>query len=744
MSAVPGEYCGWAADGSLAYSAGFCTMLGLSHIEAIHDILGVFCPEDSAALEAGFYGLCDEGKPFTLYVWDRDKKRSFRLNGVRGRDVSGAEAFHILWLEDMSDFQREKEDILAQQKAQKAEFEHYQDTLDALPYPVWIRDDLQRITWVNVAYARKLDVKPSEILTQQIEIVPPPRKKKPSDKDALLGAALARLAIEKGGAQCEEAHVVLGGKRYLLRVCEQPVKSRKITVGFAQDITDHEDLLREMDSHQSANRALLGQLHSAIGIYGPDYRLEFYNSSFSGLWGLEEGWLNTRPKLGEVMEKLRETRRLPEQADFRKFKQSWLDMFTSLIEPYEDMLHLPDGSALRMLVVPHKIGGVMMTFEDVTSRLALESSYNTLVAVQEETLDNLAEGVAVYGGNGRLRLWNPAFGRLWGLDPESLDGEPHITRVVERMKKFFTDSQWNDVRESLISMGLERSLQDGRLERSDKTLLHYVTVPLPDGGVMITYADITDSVRVENALREKNAALEAAEQLKLDFLANVSYQLRTPLSAIMGFNEILDREYFGALNGKQKEYTRDIQDASQRLLNLINDILDLSSIEAGYMDLEIKDVGIKAMMQSIDGLVRDWARKEKIEIELVCAANIGDAQIDESRIKQAMVNLVRNAIAYTPAGGRISIAAKRRKDGIELSVSDTGAGIPKAEQERIMQPFERIENASQTAQRGAGLGLTLVQNIVALHGGEFTLESEEGKGTNVQIFLPFKRAEQLA
>lgn len=741
LAAVPGEYCGWAADGSLAYSGGFCELLGLERIENINDILRCLCAEDSAALEGGFYTLCDSGKSFSLYVHDREKKKILRVNGVRGQDIAGADAFHILWLEDMSDLHREKEDILAQQKAEKSEFEYYQDTLDALAYPVWIRDEHQKIIWVNVAYARRVDVKPSDILAQQIEIVSSSRTRKPSEKDVVLGADLARLAIEKGLAQSVEAHAVFSGKRFLLRVWEQPVKARKITVGFAEDLTSGEDLAREMSNHLSANRALLEQLHSAIGIYGVDYRLEFYNSAFAELWGLEEGWLNTKPKLGELMEKLRETRRLPEQADFRKYKQSWLDMFTSLIDPYEDMLHLPDGSALRMLVVPHKIGGLMMTFEDVTSRLALESSYNTLIAVQKETLDNLAEGVAVYGGNGRLRLWNPAFGRLWALDPESLDGEPHISRVVDRLKKFFNEQQWSVMRENLMTMGLERFMNAGRLERVDKSLLNYTTVPLPDGGVLTTFTDITDSVQIEKMLREKNAALEAAEQLKLDFLANVSYQLRTPLSAIMGFNEMLDREYFGALNNKQKEYTRDIQDASQKLLNLINDILDLSSIEAGYMDLEIKDTSIKSMMESIDGLVRDWARKEKIEIELSCPANIGKAQIDESRIKQAVVNLVRNAIAHTPAGGRIAIASKRKKDGMEIIISDTGQGIPQDALDRVMQPFERIEGAAQSG-RGAGLGLTLVQNIVTLHGGEFTLESQEGKGTIATMFLPLKFVQQ--
>jgi signal transduction histidine kinase len=298
---------------------------------------------------------------------------------------------------------------------------------------------------------------------------------------------------------------------------------------------------------------------------------------------------------------------------------------------------------------------------------------------------------------------------------------------------------WKDKRDFLIGLGLDRTMNEGRFERTDKVLIDYATVPLPDGGVLMTYGDVTDSMRVENALREKNAALEAAEQLKLDFLANVSYQLRTPLNAIMGFNEMLDQQYFGPLNDKQREYTRDINEASTRLLSLINDILDLSTIEAGYMNLEMNDVSIKEMLESVTDLVRDWARKGGIEVELSCPANIGKAEMDVTRVKQVMINLLRNAISHTPKNGKIDITARKKKDIIQISVTDNGAGIAPEDQIRVLQPFERVEGGHQSAARGVGLGLTLVQNIVALHGGEFALESALGKGTTVTISIPVKQ-----
>lgn len=735
MSAVPGEYCGWGADGTVAYSKGFCDALGLEFIEDFHDIQGRIMPEDALALEGLYAGLAQDGVPFTMNVETRGEKRVCKISGTRGTDLAGNDYFNILWLEDITLLKSASQVAEEERQILEHDLSQMQNALDAMPHPIWMRDAAQKIIWCNVAYAKMVKASPSEIIAEQKEIIPADRKRKPKEKDMLFAADLARAAVEQGAVQTIEVHENIQGKRLFLRISERSVEQGAFTVGIAEDITSQEEAGDELRNHLEANRSLLEHLRSAIAIYDADHSLSFYNSAFAQLWNLEDGWLNTKPKLGDVMEKLRETRRLPEQADFKSYKKSWLSMFTDLIEPRDDMLHLPDGSALRMLVVARKMGGLMMTFEDVTSRLALESSYNTLVAVQKETLDNLEEGVVVYGGDGRLKLWNPAFAGLWGFNPETLEGEPHITRVVNKVSSYFNDTDWIQIHEQMISLALDRQANEGRFERADETLIDYSTVPLPDGGVMITYTDVTDTVRVENALREKNDALETAEKLKLDFLANVSYQLRTPLNAIMGFNEMLTHELFGPLNEKQKEYTGDIQGASERLLTLINNILDLSTIEAGQMDLDIEPVSVKGLMESVLDLVEDWARKDHIEVSLKCPANIGKADIDGSRVRQALVNLVRNSVAHTQEGGKITLEAKRRGDDVLLSVSDNGAGIAEEDQQRVFQPFERTES-SDVPERGAGLGLALVRNIVNLHGGALELHSQPGMGTTVTIAFP--------
>lgn len=741
LAAFPGEYCGWAPDGALAYSEGFGQLLGLDSIHSLTDIQNRLSPSDAMALEGMFTRLQETGEMFCMNVRTADRSKTLKLCGTRGQDSEASVVFHILWLDDITlhstEFRRNED----RANGAEQELARLRAAMEFLPLPVWTRNSRAEIDWCNRAYAVALDSTASAIIAEQREFPQssrsvPTRKTGPAPHP--LGKPLAQNALDTGSPQSSRAHVVLSGSRRLLQIHEVPLLTLGMTIGLAEDLTREEELETEQRRHGAAHKELLEHLGSAIAIFNAEQKIEFFNGAFAQLWQLEDRWLNTGPKLGDIMEKLRETRRLPEQADFRKFKQAWADMFTRLIAAHEDMMYLPDGRALRVLVIPHPLGGLMMTFEDVTSTLELESSYNTLIAVQKETLDNLAEGVAVFGSDGRLKLWNPPYAALWGLHPEDLEGEPHITRLVDRMKPLFAEDHWVKQRDNLITLGIGRVEQDGRIARNDGTLIDYATVPLPDGGVLVALSDVTATVRVQTALRERNAALETAERLKLDFLANVSYQLRTPLNAIIGFSEILDKEYFGPINDKQREYTAGLQLAGSRLVSLIDDILDLSTIEAGYMQIDKRPVSIGAMLHDLESLVRDWAGTRRITVRLECTSD-DLVSGDERRLKQVMLNLIRNAIAFTPEGGTITLKTTSNTDKITISVVDTGPGISAEDQSRIFEPFERASLKMMDGRadnRGAGLGLSLVRNIVSLHNGHVTLESEIGQGTTVHVHLP--------
>jgi signal transduction histidine kinase len=703
LETVPLTVFRWGRDGTEATAGAFDRFLaGLD-------------PGDAGRITAAVAALRESGAPLDATI----ATPAGATYTIEGRGTAHGEA--VLWLTDDSSAHRAE----ASRAAAAALAGGLRDTLDAIHIPVWRRNRDLVLIDCNGAYAAALDATREAALNESRELASANNRKQ--------AEALARAAAA-GEIQTERRHVVIAGSRRLLEVTELPDRDGG-TIGFAIDRTDVETTESELSRHVAAHGAVLESIHAAVAIYGKDKRLIFFNSAFAELWGVEAEWLRTQPGLDELLERLRERRRIPELVDFRAFKRQQLGMFTSLIEPLQEMMHLPDGRTLGVSISPHPFGGLTFVYEDVTDRLALESSYNTLIEVQRETLDNLFEGIAVFGSDGRLKLHNPAYRKIWGLGEADLAGEPHISEIVEKTREYYADSgDWPAAREAVIARITDGVPTAGPLDRRDGSVLQLATMPLPDGNVLLTCLDVTDTARVERALRERNEALETAGQLKSEFIANVSYELRTPLNGIIGFAEILANQYFGTLNQRQLDYSRGILDSSHRLLSLINDILDLATIEAGYLVLETGSVDVLEMLQAIMTLTRERARNQDLDLSLVCPSAIGMIDADERRLKQALFNLISNAIKFTPTGGSITVEARREAGDLVLAVSDTGVGIPSADQARIFDKFER--GNAQLPQSGAGLGLSLVKSLIELHGGAVTIESAPGTGTVVSCRLP--------
>lgn len=717
-----GGYAAWRGAGSqAAVSPGLVVCLGVPADATIERITSSLAEADRAEFALAAERLRGRGAGFAFGV-AAGNGRHFHAAGRRIEAPGTGEPADVIWLID-----RSADAALATQwrdaaGAAAAERDRLQAALDALPLPVWRRDADLALAWCNAAYAKAVDASPAEAAAGQRELM-----------GSAAGRALAKRAADSGQPAAERQRVVIGGQRRLIEATERRIDGGEL-IGIAADLTDVDEARAALDRHLTAHAEVLESLASAIAIYGADTRLVFFNSSFARLWRLEAAWLSTKPGIGEVLEAMREHRRLPEYVDFRAFKADTVKLFTSLIEPRDEMMHLPDETALRTLVAPHPLGGLMFLYEDVTDRLVLERSFNTLTEVQRETLNNLHEGVAVFGGDGRLRLSNPEFARLWNLSPEDLADRPHVSDLIEKTRALFpARDDWPERKARIVMRITEPEPRAGRLERLDQKTFDYALMPLPDGAALLTYIDVTDRQRVERALRERNLALEAADRLKTEFIANVSYELRTPLNAIIGFAEILTNEFFGPLNERQKDYTRNIIVSSHALRNLINDILDLASIEAGYMTLDQGMVDVAALLTGVAQLTRERARERDLTVAIDCPPGIGMVPGDERRLKQALFNLISNAIKFTPHGGRITLNAERRDGEVALSVSDTGIGIAPEDQDRVFAKFER---GSQGRQAGAGLGLALVKSLVELHRGRVQLQSLRGKGTTVVCLLP--------
>ena len=396
--------------------------------------------------------------------------------------------------------------------------------------------------------------------------------------------------------------------------------------------------------------------------------------------------------------------------------------------------HLPDGRTIRVVANPQPKGGVTWVFENLTEKMDLESRYATAVRVQGETLDNLAEGVAVFGPDGRIRLSNPAFDTLWQLSHDIVAQKAHISDIRARCEPLAKDSPWPGFVASVTGFDEERRDRHGQTELVDGTVLRHAVIHLPNGQVMITFVDVTDRVNIERALKEKNEALQKADQLKNDFVQHVSYELRSPLTNIIGFTELLSLSSTGPLQPRQREYVEHIGSSSSVLLTIVNDILDLATVDAGIMELDIAEVDVKKTIAAAGELIADRLAEHSIALKVETAFAPESIHGDEIRIRQILYNLLSNAVNYAPDGSTIKLACRGLEIGTEFSVHDDGPGMPPEILDTVFRRFEPRSNGGR--RRGAGLGLSIVKSFVELHGGSVRIETAPNEGTTVICLFP--------
>ncbi len=592
--------------------------------------------------------------------------------------------------------------------------------LNALPAPAWVRGADGRLTWCNAAYAHAVDAAdPEDAAARNLALL---------DQSTRSAAEAAQAG---GRAFSGRLPVVVAGARRTLDVLE--VATPGGAAGVALDATEAETARAELIHAVSAHRRTFDQLSTAVAIFGRDQRLVFHNAAYAALFELDPAFLEDGPTDTAVLDRLRQARRLPEQADYRAWRDQLHEAYRS-IEPREHWWHLPGGRTLRVVTAPSPEGGVTYLCDEVTERLALESRYNALIRIQSETLDGLAEAVAVFGSDGRLGLHNSAFLKLWRLAPAALSERPHIDAVVASCRALSRDAAaWSALRAAVTDID-ERSPAEFRMERTDGVILDGSTQPLPDGGTLVTFRDVTDSVNVERALVERNEALVASDHLKNNFVSHVSYELRSPLTTIIGFAQLLDDAGVGPLNPKQRAYINHINESSAALLAIINDILDLATIDAGTMTLELTEVDVREAMEAAAEGVRDRLAEGGLRLAIEAPERVGSFRADAKRVRQILYNLLSNAVGFAPDGSTVTLSAERHQDAMWLRVRDQGPGVPPELGERVFDRFESRTAGSR--HRGVGLGLSIVRSLMALHGGSVSISPAPGGGTVVTCTFP--------
>ncbi|HEX8667718.1 MAG TPA: ATP-binding protein [Allosphingosinicella sp.] len=699
-------------------------LLGLEALpECFPDIAPVLSAEEAEALTAEISAAAATARPIALNLRPSGSARVVQVRG--GPAPPGhAPGTLLLWFADAT----EVEDQLAAARAEAARLRTALDALAALievaPFPVWHRGPDLRLAMVNSAYVEAVEAEDgAEVVAKGIELI----------ED---GAALSAAVRDGGAAQARTAPATISGERRTMRIVEVPIGPSGVA-GYAIDVEDREQARAALARFVRAQRDMLDRLSAGVAHFGGDRSLVFFNQPFARLFALKPDVLADRPEFNRLLDAMREAGQLPEVRDYPEWKQDHGRWFTGGLAAEEEDWLLAGGRHLRVVAQPLPDGGLLLIFEDRTEQLRLASARDTLLRVRSATFDNLFEAVGVFASDGRLNLWNNRFRELWDFEEAQLSAHPRIDALAPLIaKKLRNAAHAGLVRELVRSATVERKQRGGRVSFLDGREFDFAAVPLPDGNALFTMLDVTASRTVEAALRERTQALEEADRMKTAFVSNMSYELRTPLTSIAGFAEMLAGGYAGELPATARDYVGAIMDAVVRLGALIDDVLDLTQSDSGSLLLADEKVDLAALCREAAAEFAGAAAAKHIDLAVEVKRGLGSIGGDRKRLRQSLDNVLKNAFAYTPDGGRVLLHAAGDKEEAVIAVSDNGRGIAPADQARV---FDRFNRTAAGGEGALGLGLPLARQFVEAHGGKVELVSELGEGTTVILRLPRTR-----
>ncbi|MFN3433718.1 MAG: PAS-domain containing protein [Sphingomonas sp.] len=667
------------------------------------------------------------GRGFVRALHPQGSGRAITVRGSRAPGELGATGAVVVWTLDATDSEAEITRLRSEVEQLSHAFDALTGLIEAAPMPMWYRAADLRLTMVNTAYARAVEgVDAADVVARQLELVEGSGRGGPR--------AGAKAARATGAPQQEVLPATIAGERRSLQVHDVPLPGGGVA-GFAVDIEDLEQSRAGAKRFADAQRAMLDRLSAGVAQFGADRGLVFCNQPFRRMFAMRAEWLADRPEFDRVLERMREASRLPEVRDFPNWKAERRAWFVPGDAAIEENWHLPGGTHLRVVAQPLPDGGVLAIFEDRTEQVQLASARDTLLRVRTATFDNLFEALAVFAADGKLQLWNNRMRSLWGFEEEFLAAHPRVDTFAEAAApKLATPNRAALIPELVRSATAERQQRGGRVAFADGRHFEFAAVPLPDGNALLTMLDITDSRRAEQALRDRANALEAADRVKTQFVANMSYELRTPLTSISGFAEMLHAGFAGALSRDAEGYVEAILQSVERLGLLIDDVLDLTQ-GGDEAEIERLDVDLAATARAAAQTVMPAAKRRKLDFAVELARSTGRVTGDPRRLREVIEHLLRHAVASTPEGGRILLHSDGSATAARIVVSDDGLGM---DADSVAHAFDRFGEPGMqpTGERALGLGLPLAKQFVEAHGGRIDLVSQPGEGTLVTVELP--------
>lgn len=669
--------------------------------------------------------------PFRMAVTPEGSRRSLALRGHLADPQVSPGGAALVWVFDFSDSESELHRLREEATRARGDFHALVSLIEAAPMPMWFRRPDGELQLVNSAYVGAVGARSAEaVVAGRVELI--------EAVDGLAPAQVAQQAAAKGVPIERVVHTTIAGQRRALRVSDLPLGEDGVA-GYAVDIEDMEEMSRSFRAFREAQRALLDQLSAGVAQFDAKRRLTFANQPFQRLFRLSARAMQDPPAFERLLDAARDVGRVPEVRDFPAWRREKAGWFASG-DTREEAWTLADGTHLRIVAQPVPDGGLLLIVEDRTEQLRLSAVRDTLLRTRTATFDSLFESIAVFAPDGRMQLWNRRFAADWGLDTDFLDTHPHIESLLRKIApRLRRPTEAETVGNVVRAATLDRRQEGGRIALADGRMLEFAGVPLPDGNGLLAVLDITDSQKAEDALRESNAALLEADAIKTRFLANMSYELRNPLTSIGGFAEMLEAGLGGELTEAGRDYVHSILEASGQLSEHIDSLLDLSQSEAGLLPLKKEDIDL---MPFVRGVVEERAArldKAGIALDLRADGLLRPLSADRRRLARALGHLVDNAIAASPRGARILVQLSRRKAGqadvVRILVQDHGAGMDSRSLARALEGM-KISADGRSVERRQGLGLPLARQLIEAHGGTLKLLSEPGKGTSAVVELP--------
>lgn len=691
-------------------------------------LLEHFTPDSAEALATALNEMRSGERPFMLELQNTTRTKSFLVSGFRTRSAKYKNIIDTLWVQETTDTTKKLASL--GEKARELEKENtlFKQAFDSLPFPVWLRSEELQIAACNPAYAKAVHAdSPEQAVLLGSELV-----YEKSPREAKVLAAAARAAGKEKKAR---EFVVMEGKRRWVEASEIPLPaqlySKNKTIGFVRDITQEQELQNSLQNHIASHNGVLEHLKTAIAVFDADMRLQFYNTSFMNLWDLEAEWLDSSPTYSHVLDMLREKRRLPENRDFSAYKTREIKYFTSLVAATEDILHLPSGMTLRRMLTPHPLGGLLITYEDVTGHLTMERSMTVLNETQYTVINHLREAILLFGRDGRLRLANTAYLTLWQISDSAFNKPPlTIVEVIEKQKPFFeNENNWEALKEQLLGVITSHTGEIFQILRPDGKVLEFVAAGLPDGGIFVSFLDVTEEEKSSSLAEEKETLLSRfkqttvqAEKLRAVFLEQLGREINPQLSSLTDAVQKLSDNAGQRLSRRQKTCLQTIFDSSSELKILFDDLADLALIETGSAVLELDSVDARGLLNGIMNTVKEQAKNKNVSLHLSCPDVLPTLIADKKRLKQVLFYLINNAVSAAFKDGTVSLSVYTENKNLVIALEEKSLDVK--------NDSDTINFAAQN-----GFAASLIRGFIEMHGG--TLAVSDKKGTKkTQIYLP--------